>query len=113
MDPALRGAGDINQTLPAAAVIEARDGSQAYRACQHGGCHLLLTNHHMPGMDGQTLIRQVRRHTTSLPIWIIVNESEVGRAALTAGATGSLREEAITTDLTALLRQHVARGDGA
>ena len=101
----------ITQTLPNAAVIETRDGSQAYRACQHGGCHLLLTNHNMPGMDGLTLIRQVRRHTMSLPIWIFANESEIERVALAAGATGFLRNEAITTDLSALLRQHVAQGD--
>lgn len=101
----------IIQTLPNAAVIETRDGSQAYRACQHGGCHLLLTNHQMPGMDGLTLIRQVRRHATRLPIWIIADESEVERAALAAGATGSLRNEAVMTDLPALLRQHMAQGE--
>ena len=103
----------ISQTLPHAAVIETRDGSQAYRACQHGGCHLLLTNHNMPGMDGLSLIRQARRHATRLPIWIIANEPEIERAALAAGATGSLRNEAITTDLPVLLRQHLAQHDEA
>ena len=99
----------INQTLPAAAVIQTRDGAQAYRAYQYGGCHLLLTNHNMPGMDGLTLIRQVRRHAATLPIWMVANEPEVDRAAQAAGATGSLRQEDIATRLPALLQQHVGQ----
>ena len=97
----------VHRTLPAAAVIDTSDGSQAYRAYEHGGCHLLLTNHQMPGMDGLTLIRQVRRRSATLPVWMIANEPEAERDALVAGATGFLRNETVTTDLPALLRQHL------
>ncbi len=97
----------IHRTLPAATIIETNDGAQAYRAYEHGGCHLLLTNHNMPGMDGLTLIRQVRRRTATLPIWMIANEPEAERDALVAGATGFLRNETITTNLPSLLRQHL------
>ena len=101
--------GVIHQTLPAATVIETNDGSQACRAYEHGGCHLLLTNHNMPGMDGLTLIRQVRRRAATLPIWMIAEGPEAERDALVAGATGSLRNETVTSDLPSLLRQHLGQ----
>ncbi|MGL6046798.1 MAG: response regulator [Vogesella sp.] len=75
-------------------VVEASDGNAGLSKAQAGQVDLVLTDQNMPGMDGLTLIRSLRRlpNYASVPILMLTTESSdqmkaQGRAA---GATGWL-----------------------
>lgn len=75
-------------------VEEAPDGQSGFSKAQGGRFDLVLTDQNMPGMDGLTLIRSLRKLPvyTSTPILMLTTEASdqmksLGRAA---GATGWL-----------------------
>jgi len=75
-------------------VLEATDGNTGLSKAQSDKVDLVLTDQNMPGMDGLTLIRQLRKLPgyASTPILMLTTESgdqmkALGRAA---GATGWL-----------------------
>jgi two-component system, chemotaxis family, chemotaxis protein CheY len=83
-------------TLKAAGynVIEAADGQEAYDKARSQQVDLVLTDQNMPGMDGITLVKNLRGLPmfTSTPILILTTESsDVMKAkGKAAGATGWL-----------------------
>ncbi|MGH8658624.1 MAG: response regulator [Gammaproteobacteria bacterium] len=73
-------------------VVQASDGQEALRLAGEKAVDLVLTDVHMPGMDGIELIKALRalpnyRHT---PILTLTTESSAEKKAQakTAGATG-------------------------
>jgi len=73
-------------------VVQASDGQEALRVAGGKAVDLVLTDVHMPGMDGIELIKALRalpdyRHT---PILTLTTESSAEKKAQakTAGATG-------------------------
>ncbi len=75
-------------------VIEAADGQEAYEKAKATNVDLVLTDQNMPGMDGITLVKNLRALPAygRTPILILTTESSdamkaKGRAA---GATGWL-----------------------
>ncbi len=73
-------------------VVQASDGQEALRVAWEKAVDLVLTDVHMPGMDGIELIKALRalpdyRHT---PILTLTTESSAEKKAQakTAGATG-------------------------
>lgn len=87
------------RTLVGKALVDAKyevdtaaDGSAALDQLRAADYDLLITDLKMPGMDGLTVIREVRRHQTDLPIVIITGYSTEASAieALNLGVTGYL-----------------------
>jgi CheY-like chemotaxis protein len=81
-----------------------------------GGCDCLITDYHMPGMNGAQLIRSVRN--VSSPVCIVLTGSDgdgVEKDAMAAGAVAVLRKptpaDLILQLVGALLRQQ--RGTAA
>ena len=77
-------------------VAEARDGLQALDQARERAFDLVITDHHMPGMDGLALTRALRALPAyrQVPILVLTTESDPalkadGRAA---GATGWLQK---------------------
>jgi two-component system chemotaxis response regulator CheY len=70
---------------------------------------LIITDYHMPGMNGVELIREVRKLAPYrfLPILMLTTESEQGKRdqARTAGATGWLVKPVAPDKLLAVLQQ--------
>ena len=97
----------VQETLPTAEVVSVGDGQQALEAYQQGGCNFLVTNHQMPHMDGQTLIRRVRMGAPELPILMVSAKPEARADAMAAGANWFLTKEQIMEQLPRLLLQHV------
>lgn len=70
---------------------------------------LIVTDFHMPGMNGVELIREVRKMSAYrfLPILVLTTESEQGKRDLarTAGATGWLVKPVAPEKLLQVLQQ--------
>lgn len=70
---------------------------------------LIVTDFHMPGMNGVELIREVRKMSVYrfLPILVLTTESEQGKRDLarTAGATGWLVKPVAPEKLLQVLQQ--------
>lgn len=80
----LRGAGHE--------VLEAMDGANAFEMLQVNRVDLVITDIHMPNMDGIELVRQLRAlpDYRKTPILLLTTESDPGKKAegRAAGATG-------------------------
>src|ERR1051326_2107432 len=72
-------------------VLEAADGNTGLSQAQSGKVDLVLTDQNMPGMDGLTLIRHLRKLPgyAATPILVLTTESSDQMKALgrAAGAT--------------------------
>jgi two-component system, chemotaxis family, chemotaxis protein CheY len=73
-------------------VIEAGDGNQGLSTARSNTVDLVLTDLNMPGMDGVSLTREIRKLQaySGVPIILLTTESDDARkqAAKAAGATG-------------------------
>ena len=56
----------VRQTLPFAEVVVRKDGLEALVAYMEGGADFVVTNHHMPRMDGMALVQEL---DLSLILW--------------------------------------------
>jgi two-component system, chemotaxis family, chemotaxis protein CheY len=73
-------------------VVEAQDGNQGLASARNATVDMVLTDLNMPGMDGVSLIRELRKlpSYTGVPIILLTTESDAARKleAKAAGATG-------------------------
>lgn len=82
----------ITMTLQSAgfAVIEADDGNAALGQLERQRVHLIISDLNMPGMDGMTLLRQVKNQPTTryLPFIMLTTENspEIRQEGFDAGA---------------------------
>ena len=90
-------------------VIEATDGADALKSAEGRSVNLVLTDVNMPGMDGITLIRELRklpayRYT---PMLMLTTESAAEKKAegKAAGATGWLVKPFNPDQLLATIRK--------
>ena len=97
-------------------VAEARDGLQALDQARERAFDLVITDHHLPGMDGLALTRALRAEAVyrQVPILVLTTESDPalkadGRAA---GATGWLQKPFDPARLIEVIEK-VAAGAGA
>lgn len=87
-------------------VVEAPDGTSAFKVLRGSEFDLVLCDINMPGMDGLSLVRSARQDSTispTLPIIIITTEGGLEKVeeALAAGATDYLRKPFTTEQLQA------------
>jgi CheY-like chemotaxis protein len=72
-------------------VLEAEDGGDAIRVLNREAVHLVITDIFMPGEDGITTIRRVRRRWPELPIIAMSGGSQAGELSAAALALGARR----------------------
>lgn len=98
-------------------VTTARDGQEALDKARALRFDLVLTDQHMPGMDGLALIRGLRALASyaAVPVLVLTTEegAEYRQAAQAAGATGRLLKpvdpSALVTVVDTLLHRVAAR----
>jgi CheY-like chemotaxis protein len=78
----------IERCYPAATVSLCAHGLAALQAYEHVGADLLLTDYHMPEMDGPTLIRTLREREVAIPILGISGDPANEQELRQAGADG-------------------------
>ena len=83
------------------------DGSAALRLIRESEYHLLIADLSMPGMDGLTLVRQVRRFRSDLPVIIITGFSTESSAieAVNLGVASYLLKPFGVPDVLAAARK--------
>ncbi len=95
---------------------EARDGGEAWRALQEEPVDVLLTDVHMPVMDGLKLIALVRGDEAhrSTPVVVITSESatEEARRAEGLGASAWLAKPVDDAEVIRVVRGLLAGGAG-
>ncbi len=92
-----------------AEVVEADGGGEALAALDRGPVDLIVSDLHMPGMDGLELVSRVRRRQDGrdVPIVVVTTESaeETVRAALARGASGYVVKPFTPEKLEAVLER--------
>lgn len=90
-EPAIRGI--VRRILEPAGyeILEADDGGNAIRVLNREAVHLVITDIFMPGEDGITTIRRVRRQWPALPIIAMSGGSQAGELSAAALALGARR----------------------
>lgn len=95
--------------------VQAEDGQAALDLLRaRGDIDLIVTDVHMPAMDGLQLARAVRRRWPSLPVVIItgLGREEIAVDALRAGATNYLRKPFRNAELDLVIRQGLELSQG-
>jgi two-component system chemotaxis response regulator CheY len=92
------------------AVAKAASGEEALRTLQaKPALRIIITDYHMPGMNGVELIREIRKLPAYrfLPILVLTTESEQSKRELAraAGATGWLVKPVAPDKLLQVLQQ--------
>ena len=71
---------------------EGEDGLVALKLLEGGSFDLVLTDWNMPNMDGLTLLKEIRKRNTQIPVIMVTTEAELNfvRAAIEAGVSDYL-----------------------
>jgi len=103
----------VSMTLEGAGynVLKGNDGVDALKYLNGDQIHLMITDLHMPNMDGISFIREVRAKNDyqHVPIIILTTESQVTKKqeAKVAGATGWIVKPFVPEKLLSVLRKVV------
>src|SRR5437016_13449045 len=73
------------QALPSAQFTEHTLARKALHQIEAGPVDLLITNCHMPDMDGPTLVKTLRNRKNSLPIIMVSGSDEARKLGENAG----------------------------
>lgn len=92
------------------AVVQAGDGGEALTAMAGSLPAAVLTDLQMPGMDGLTLVEQVRELYPRVPVILMTGQGseEIAIAALKAGAASYVPKRKLTDQLIPALEQVLA-----
>jgi len=88
-EPSMRRLLEISLRQAGYQPILASDGMEALFALRKGGVDLVVSDLHMPGMDGLSLLKKMREENLQIPIIIVTAKGEVASAvdAMKLGAS--------------------------
>jgi CheY-like chemotaxis protein len=75
----------VQEAVPSAYIIEEASSFQALQHIHATAADLLITDCCMPGMDGPTLVRLLRREHFSLPVIMVSGNPEAQKLGEAAG----------------------------
>ena len=92
-------------------VAEAGDGVEALERLELVRPHLILTDLHMPGMDGFELLGQLKRHPVwaQVPVIVITSDGEIATRdrVFRLGAADFVTKPVVANDFIPRLRRHL------
>jgi CheY-like chemotaxis protein len=92
------------QTIPSARVTSYASSLRVIGEISTGSVQLLITNCHMPDMDGPTLIRTLREQKYAIPIIMVSGSEEARGMAEAAGVDYFVPKSAVVTALPEAIR---------
>lgn len=95
-------------------VIEAVDGAEAWQEFQANSFDLVITDWHMPRINGMDLLKLLRARDKDVPILMVtvVDTREQVLRALNAGATDYLTKPFERAELEAKIESHLVPATG-
>ena len=87
------------ETVPSAEITEYAAATNALREIERDSVDLLITNCHMPDMDGPTLVKELRDHKHALPIIMVSGSDDARRLGEQAGIDRFVAKHLIHPDL--------------
>lgn len=87
------------------AVSEARDGAEALRSVDADPPAMIVLDVHMPGTDGPTFSRELRKRLRHVPLVILTAAADPKREADRCNAEAYLRKPFHPDDLIRLVRR--------
>lgn len=97
------------ETFPTAAIAAFSMCSDALRIIRPGVTDLLITNCHMPDMDGPTMVGKLRQANCTLPIVMISGSDDARKLGEAAGIDEFVPKQFLFRDLPSTLKSLVAR----
>jgi CheY-like chemotaxis protein len=87
----------------AARISEAANGQEALKLYGSLGADLMIIDHHLPLLDGLSLVRYLRAQFVSIPLILTSNNPQIEREASGAGATRFLPKDKLFDTLHEML----------
>lgn len=97
--------------VPAARITVLGDGAMVLAAHAMDPADLIITDYHMPSIDGLELIRQLRACHDQTPI-VLCSIDDISDSARAAGASRFVSKESIFPDLAQAIGEHLPPGTG-
>lgn len=94
----------VRRAYPHAQVFAYASSLKVLQRIQSGHVDLLITNCHMPDMDGPTLVRSLREQKFSLPILMISGSPEAHALGAKAGIDGFIDKHMLVVNLHKAMR---------
>jgi CheY-like chemotaxis protein len=98
----------LQNLVPDAVVIQAKNGVEALSALQHYSFAIIITDYHMPGASALDILSAARSQNPSVPVIVISAQPKVEPSVHAAGATAFFAKPFEIEPLAELLRQLLA-----
>lgn len=98
----------VSKVAPNAHIIEATDGTQALHLLQSTPLAAVITDYHMPGINGLQIVEAAHALDPALPVIVVSAHTDVAAVVLAAGATHFLTKPITIERLTAALHAALA-----
>lgn len=87
--------------------MEAEDGVKALDIFRNNTIDLVITDVNMPNMDGLTLISEIRKISTDVPVLVLTTESKdaLKQQAFSMGASGWIVKPFKPTQIITMLKE--------
>jgi CheY-like chemotaxis protein len=96
------------EAAPTATVTEHVYSFKALEEITNGAADLLITNCHMPDMDGPTLVRTIRKMQNSIPIIMVSGSEDAHDLGILAGIDRFVPKFEIYSTLTEAIQSLLA-----
>lgn len=89
-------------------IVEVGEGASALAMVHKGGVDVVFLDYNMPGLDGLTTLKEIKRMQPELEVVLIssTDDKAVAARALEAGAAAFLRKPFYPSDIDAVLRAY-------
>lgn len=94
-----------HETYPLAEIASFATSFSAIEKIHQGATDLLITNCHMPDMDGPTLVKTLRAEKFSLPILMVSSSDDARELGEKAGIDGFVEKQSLFRQLPTALRE--------
>ena len=103
----------ISQCFESAKVFEATNGQEALKLYESHGADLMIIDHHIPLLDGLSLVRFLRAQGVTIPLVLTSHNPDVEKLSTSAGASRFMDKSSLLDSLESLLPEWVGKNGGS